>query len=495
MAVGGLDIGTSGCKFVAYDIDGKVLCESKYSYREYGTDGIREIDPNEVWEAVVVVLGDSKKHCPESIEALAITTLGESAVILDMEGRALCNSMVTGDKRGINECAQLDEQFGKEALMKITGIPLSEMYALPKFIWLKKHTDVLQRAKYLFLYEDYITYRLTGNRAVSYSSASRTMAFDINKKEWSWDLLAVAGLTPSMMSEPIPSGTIIGRVSAEAAYATGLSADTIIVAGGHDQMCAAFGSGVVSNKECGDGMGTCEVMTAFLDDIQPDSYMINNELACVPYVFPDTFLTYLVMTNCGILMNWYRDTFFEREYLREDINSSNMFNILDGKTENNPTSMLVIPNFGSAGNPHVDYSAKGTIWGVTIHTKQHELFRAFKEGMAYHMKLCLESVEPLGIMPKSIRSAGGGARSDITLQIRADILGTEICRLEQMEAGSLGCMMLAATAIGKYSDLREAANTVVKIGKSFYPSKQNQERYTELYEKYKRLYEMTRDFK
>ena len=183
MAYAGLDVGTSGCKIVVYDAAGKVIFQAGETYREYGEDGCREIDPEEVREKVFKVLKAAGEGCPERIIAMAVASLGESIVCLDENGSSLCRSMVTGDRRGGDECREIVRKLGSERIMEITGLPASEMYGLPKYIWMNRNTDVIRRAAHIFFYEDYIGYLLTGKRLVSDSSASRSMAFDINKKE------------------------------------------------------------------------------------------------------------------------------------------------------------------------------------------------------------------------------------------------------------------------------------------------------------------------
>ncbi|MCB6201473.1 FGGY-family carbohydrate kinase [Extibacter muris] len=489
MAVGGLDIGTSSSKFVAFKNDGTILYESKKEYQEYGTDGIREIHPGEVWAAVVEVLKEAASRCPEPIEGFAITTLGESFVAIDARDRVLNASMVTGDKRGIDESRKIIHEYGSEKIMTLTGIPPSEMYALPKMIWTKEHTDILSRARYLLMYEDYVAYMLTGVRKISYSQASRSMAFDIRKKEWIKELLELAGLDEEMMSKPVPSGEVIGNLRKEICTRTGLSEKTVIVAGGHDQMCAALGNGVLEPGICGDGMGTCEVMAMLLDGVCTGDTMIKSETPCVPYLHEDSYLTYLVMTNCGSLMNWYRDTWMNVKYLSPDIALNKRLSLLDEDVDEEPTGLLVIPDFGSSGNPHIDYEARGTIWGLTIHTRPGELFRGFKEGMAYHMKLCVETLKPMGIRPEIIRASGGGAASDITLQIRADVFGLPVCKMEHSEAGAKGCMLLASAALGIYKDEKEAFDSTLRLEKTFYPDRNRHAQYMLLFEKYRQLYE------
>ena len=108
--------------------------------------------------------------------------------------------MVVGDQRGIEEVKRLIDAVGREKILDITGLPPSEMYGLPKYMWINDNTDAIKNAKAILYYEDFVGYTLTGIRKVSYSSASRSMAFDIEKKQRSEELLSNAGIKVSQMS-------------------------------------------------------------------------------------------------------------------------------------------------------------------------------------------------------------------------------------------------------------------------------------------------------
>ena len=149
------------------------------------------------------VLREVGDNCPEKIDAMAVTSLGESVVCLDKNNRALANSMLTGDCRGIPETQEIIDRIGAQKIFEITGLPPNELYGLPKYMWLNRNSDAVKNAKAILFYEDYVGYMLTGERKVSYSSAARSMAFDIRKKDWSEELLSLADIRKEQMSEPV----------------------------------------------------------------------------------------------------------------------------------------------------------------------------------------------------------------------------------------------------------------------------------------------------
>lgn len=495
MAFAGIDVGTSGCKLLVYDLEGNVIFHSARKYQEEGEKGFRELNPTLVLEKVKEILEEAGADCPETIEALSVASLGESVVCLDRKGNVLANSMLTGDCRGIRETEELIQQFGAGHIFEITGLPPNELYGLPKYMWLNRNTNVIKEAEAILFYEDFIGYFLTGKRRVSYSSAARSMAFDIRRKEWSGELLAAAGISVEQMSEPAAPCTVIGKILPKVAESLKLSKNLRIVTGGHDQTCAALGSGLVlpENGEC--GMGTCEFMFTMLPGPQMSPYMMQNDFTCIPYVLKDTYLSSIEVTTCGILKNWARDTIFQDIFKECQGEHKNFFEEMEKRAEKVQTEVLVLPQFGSAGNPDLSMDARGTIAGLTIHTKPEELYRAILEGMAFQMYFAYERMKELGTEMKTIAATGGGSVSALTLQIRADVFGMEVYSLESEEAGTLGCMIMAAAAAGAYESLEKGIRKAVRRKKRFYPNAEMHEYYREKYKRYKKLYELMHDFK
>ncbi len=489
MAYAGLDVGTSSCKMVVYDREGKVLFKAARKYKETGSNGIRELRPEAVMEGVKEVLKETGMNCREEIKAMAVTSLGESIICLDRMGNSLYPSMVTGDKRGIREVEELRRKASPEGVFAVTGLPPSEMYGLPKYMWMNENTKAIKEAQYIFFYEDYVNYYLTGKRMVSYSSASRSMAFDIHKKVWSEELLYFAGIRKEQMSEPAASGEIIGKILPHIAEELHLNPEMTVTAGGHDQNCAALGSGLSQPNVAECGMGTCEFMFLMLPEAVQVTYMIENDLTCVPYVFPGTYLTSLEITTCGILKNWARDTILKGKDRECDGQDMDFWNTIDDTIAHMRTDVLVLPQFGSSGNPDINYDVKGTITGLTVHTRPEEIYRAILEGMAFQMYLAYERAEKLGVHIDRMIATGGGAASDVTLQIRADVFNMEVATIASEESGTLGCMLLAAVAMKEYASIKEGIEKAVKVKKVFSPNREMQGYYKNKYEKFKKLYD------
>lgn len=495
MAFAGLDVGTSGSKLLVYDLDGRAVFKAEGRYEEQGENGRRELNPETVLDTVFKLLRKAGDECPEPIEAMAVTCLGESVVCLDDKGRALANSMLTGDVRGIPETEEVISAFGAQNIFEITGLPPNELYGLPKYRWLNRNTDAVKRAAAILFYEDYVIFKLTGERKVSYTCAARSMAFDIRKMDWSEELLSFAGIRREQMSDPVGPCTVIGAILPDAAKELHLDPGLMLVSGGHDQACAALGSGLVGMERGECGMGTCEFLFTMLPGPMMTPYMIENDFTCIPYIIPGTYLSSLEVTTCGALKNWAKNGIFEGIKSRCEAGGRNFFAVMDQAAAGVKTDVLVLPQFGSSGNPDLSMDARGTIAGLTIHTKPVEIYRAILESFAFQMYLSYGRLKRLGTRMESIAVTGGGAASELTLQIRADVFDMEVSSMESDEAGTLGCMVMAAAAAGAYPSLEEGIRRCIRIKRVYRPDAAMHAWYMEKFDRYRALYERMFDFK
>ncbi len=496
MALIGLDIGTTGSKCTIFDTQGNVCA---YAYKEYQVinpyEDYYELNPNEVWEAVKYVINMAvKKFSGDKLLALSVSSLGEAAVPVSKDGEVLYNSMLYMDHRGTKQAEALKEKLGKKEIMRLTGLNVHPMYTINKVMWLKDNMPEIYHKTWKFmLFGEFILYKLGKIPVIDYSLASRTMAFNIIEKRWETKIFEAAGIKQDLFSEAVPSGSMIGEIDNEIAKSLGLPNDLKLVSGAHDQVCAAIGSGVVEGKRAAYGIGTVECITPIYDNPTLNEQMRKNNFACVPYAKENIYTTYAFNFSGGSLLKWFRDNFAHKEILEAKKENKNVYALLDEKASRKPSDLILLPHFAGAGTPYMDTNAVGGIVGLNMQTKSEEIYRAILEGVTFEMRYNLECLKDSGIEVDVLRAVGGGAKSELWLQMKADIMNKKIEVLEVDEAGTLGTIILAGVAIGLYPSLEEAARQLVKVRKIYTPLPKMHEFYTEKYRKYKKMYSAVKE--
>ena len=483
MKIAGLDIGTTGCKLTVFDENG---CYLGKTYRDYpilrAVSG-HEIDISAMMESVYAVIGEMAAKYPD-IAGIGVTSFGETFVMTDENGEPLHNPMLYTDPRGAEECAELSEMLGADHIAQITGLAPHEMYSIPKMMWIKKHRpDIYAAAKRIHLIGDFVVWHLTHRAQIDYSLASRTMAFDIHSLTWSRELFDAAGIDLTLMGTPVPTGTSAGTVTQDASRRTGLSPECIIVSISHDQVAAAVGAGAFDGSVAVDGAGTVECLTPIYDSLPDISVMAKGFFSVVPYVVPGKYVAYAFSYTGGALIQWCMETFGRGE-------TNESMELAYGKDE--PTGLLVLPHFAGAATPYMDTGSRGALLGLTTATSSADLYRACMEGVAYEMRINYEALSGSGIHFKKLHATGGGARSKLWMQMKADVLNLPITALKTADAGTVGSAMLTGIAVGLFSDLEDASAHMVQEMETYYPREEKHKQYMKFFERYKSVYHAVR---
>ena len=493
MKIAGLDIGTTGCKLTVFDEQGQDLGKAYRDYPVRRQVSGHEIDISVVMDSVYAVIGEMVTQYPD-IGGIGITSFGETFVMTDAQGTPLHTAMLYTDPRGAEECAALVEKLGAERIARISGLAPHEMYSVCKIMWLKKHQpEVYQQAKHIFLIGDYVAWHLTGVAQIDYSLATRSMAFDIGKLTWSEEILDAAGIDIFLLSKPVPTGTAAGCVTKAAAEKTGLNPDCHIVTVSHDQVAAAVGAGAFDGETAVDGAGTVECLTPIYDSLPDISVMSKGYFSVVPYVIPGKYVAYAFSYTGGALIQWCVNTFAkaEQEKAKEQGVSVNTY-LEQQYNKQEPTGLLVLPHFAGAATPYMDTGSKGAILGLTAGATLSEIYRACMEGVAYEMRLNYDALAASGIHFTKLHATGGGAKSKVWMQMKADILNLPILSLKTTDAGTVGSAMLTGVAVGVFRDLAEAAAVMVQRRETYLPDPKRHEQYMRIYERYRKVYQAVR---
>lgn len=475
-----VDVGTTGCKCQLFSDTGEILTYLFYEYDTLRLDGESYVNV----AAVEATLREMLHSVGErfAIDSLAVSSLGESFVLLDEEDRILFHPMLYTDPRGEAEAEQIRQTVGEQRAFAVSGAIPHSMYSLSKLLYIKNTApDVYARARKVMLIGDYLGYLLTGERVIDYALAARTGAFDVERKCFSDEMLAPFGIDRSLFSEPRCAGSKVGRLKPE------WGVDATLVLGSHDQVCAALGAGALESGDAADGMGTVECLTAVFDRKPDDVRMGRLGYSCVPYAVDGKYCVYLLNYSCGSAVKWLRKKILHG-YCG---NAADFFSYMEERIGDGPSGILVLPYFSGASTPYQDLNAKGVFVNLTTQTEDCELYRALMEGTAMEMRLNAETVALFGISVRRLVATGGGANSAKWIGIKAEIQGVPIKVLRSSESGLCGCALLQAVAMGKAKDLYAARDIFVRYAAEYIPSGRNE--YEEQYKKYKKLYHTVKE--
>jgi xylulokinase len=481
----GLDIGSSGCKCVAFDETGKKLAKQ---YEEYQTaPGAPRLSPELLKKAVFSVITGCASCISDKndIKSITVSSFGESFVPISKEGKPLTDIIMYFADKARFELDCLVSRVDSDEIMSVTRVMPDTMYALPKMMWTEKNAKE-PVWKYLSI-AYYIIYELTGEAVTDYTLATRTLLFDLERLKWSDKLLGASGIRIEQMPQLAESGAVVEKLLSHIADKLNLPPDVKVIAGAQDQVVNALGAGVLAGGECVDGMGTVECITPLFGKL-PDLDFTRSNYVCVPYL--TGYLTYAFIFSGGSLIKWYKDTIAGALKAKAVRKKCSVYDLLNEGCPKSPSGMFVIPHFqGAGGTPDVNKNARGLVYGLTLDAGIFDIYKAFLEGINYEMAYNLEMLNSFGVSPKHIFASGGGAQSQEWLQTKADIFDREIKPVAEEECGALGSVMLAATALGCCKNEKEAVELFVKYKPSIFPNEQFTAIYREQYKKYKKLRE------
>ena len=485
----GVDIGGTGAKCVAFDDHGAQLA---LSYIEYpNPPGKANLEPQVLSDSVVRVIRDCVQALParNAVAAITVSSFGESFVPIDEHGAPLTDIIMYFANSESGEFDELVRRVGEETFMRVARILPDASYSLAKMLYTLR---TAQRPVWKFLpIAAYVCYRLSGAVMTDVSLACRTLLYDVEKREWSRELLEASGVALDQLPDVCPTGTAVGFLRPEIAQALSLPENVRVVIGSHDQIVNALACGV---REYGDGVnvsGTCECIEPLFAGIPGDFGFTKENFACVPYVDDAGYVTYAYNISGGAVVRWYRDQLARHLSAQAKAEHVSIYDLLNRACPKEPTDVIVLPFLqGMGGTPDVRPNARGMFYGVTMETGLPEFYRAILEGLTFEMAYNLEKLEGFGVAPNRLYACGGGARSKVWLQIKADIWNREILPVKTEETGALGSAILGFAAVTGEKDRLALAKKFVQLGEPMRPDAARVEVYREKFQLYKQL----RDF-
>jgi xylulokinase len=500
MSLLGLDIGTTGCKAVLFDLEGRVLGQGAREYEIHvPRPGWAEQDAEHVWKLAWDALGEAVAAAPRDPPlALALSVQGEAVIPVDGDGRALRPAILGMDTRTAAENQWLEAQFGAHALFRRTGMPIHTINTLPKLLWLRWHEpETYQSAHQFLLYEDFLLRRLDGQARISHCLASRTQMYDQAAGDWADDILGACDIDRERLA-PLasPAGGVIGTLRPDLARALGLERQVLLVSGGHDQACAALGGGVLHAGQAMVSTGTAEVLEVACPDLfAPHAFsqvrlddLGQSNISLYRHVVPGLYLAMTLNHSGGLLLRWFRDALCRWEREQAQVTGQDPYDLLLSDLPAGPTRLLVLPHFAGSGTPWLDTASKGAILGLTFATTQAEIVKALLEGLTFELRISLDLLREAGLAVDELRAVGGGARSPLWLQLKADICQVPLRVPRVTNAACLGAALLAGVAAGVYPGLAAAVEQAVHVQERVAPQAGSVSAYDRRYQLYRQVY-------
>ena len=449
------DLGTTGDKATLVGHTGAVRAAATSAYAtDFGPGGKAEQDPQAWWDAVCTAtreLLEQTSTPPGQVEAVAFSGQMMGAVLLDAAAEPVRPAIIWADTRSRVQSQLLVDRVGMQRGYAITGHRLNPTYSLSKLMWVREHEPAaFGRTATVLLAKDFVVQRLTGVLATDPSDASSTNAYDQAAGGWSAELLAAAEVSSSLFPEVVASTTVVGRVTPDAARATGLAAGTPVVMGGGDGPMGALGAGIVAAESgayayLGSSSWVSVAADAPLHDPQMRTMTFN-------HVIPGRYVPTATMQAGGASLEWVVDTLAPG---RDDRFAELL--AAAGAVEASGDGLYFLPHLLGERSPYWNPAARAVFAGLSRHHGPAHLTRAVLEGVAFNLYTGLRAFVENGTAVEAVDAIGGAANSGLLLQIFADVWGVPVTRRDLVdEATALGAAIVGGVGVGLFDTFEVA---------------------------------------
>jgi xylulokinase len=453
-----IDVGTSGARAAAFDLEGVRRLEARRSYPTHSSHpGWAEQDPR-AWRraslaALRALVGEVGPH--RRIHALGLTGQCPTICLVDGRDRPVRPGLIYRDNRAEAEAAAIRERFGAEWMHERTGHLPAAFHIAPKLQWIRDHEPERFRAARLALQpRDLVARALTGEAATDGTHAAATLAYGLRAGSWDSELIEglelPATLFPSVRGSWEPVGTLLPRIAAQ----VGLPASTPVVLGGADSQACALGAGVVAPGPVSEMAGTSSCLNAAVP--QPLAELL---VTHYPHVVPGPFTTETGINTTGAAVAWVADLLYAGRRGRA---GSAEYERLDGEAAAVPPGsdgLLALPVL--ADGERTDPDLRAAFTGLSLRHGRAAMARAMLEGVAFTIRAQLALLEAGGAPVTGLRVSGGDARLGTWNRIKADVLGLPVVTVPG-DAAVTGVAMLAGLGAGMYRDVAEAIERCVR---------------------------------
>ncbi len=472
----GIDVGTSGVKGLAIAPDGSVLASAEAGYPlATPRPGWSEQHPEHWWQATESVLG-RLRDAAGNPDGIGLSGQMHGLVALDEHDRVLRPAILWNDQRTAHERAEIEQTVGLERLIELTGNRALPGLTAPMLLWLRRNEpDVYDRIARIALPKDYVRLRLCGEHATDVSDASGTLLLDVAGRAWSDEVLSALELEPAWLPKVLESPEVSGHTP-----------DGVpVAAGGGDQAAGALGVGVDRPGPASVVLGTSGVVFTAFERFAADD---QGRVQAFCHAVPGTWHTMGVMLSAAGSLRWLRDVAAAGVSYEELTASAAAW---PAGTE----GLLFLPYLAGERTPHADPDARGAFAGLSVRHDRGALVRAVLEGVAFGLRDSLDLVSELGGRPVLGRVSGGGARSELWLQIVASVLELPLERVAVDEGAAFGAAILGGVAAGVWADVSSAVAATVAPRERIEPVPEWAELYRDQRVRFQALYPALRELR
>ncbi|HEC22681.1 MAG TPA: carbohydrate kinase [Chloroflexi bacterium] len=479
----GIDIGTTAVKAILADDEGHIIAEESAQSTLHSTQpGWAEEDAGEWWRNTGAVCQSiTAAHPDKPVAAVGVSGMVPTLVVVGEDGTPLRFSIQQNDARAHAEIEYFQSQTDADDILARTGSPVTSQSIGPKLLWLWKHEpEIMARARHIMGSYDYINFRLTGELSIEQNWALESGLYDLHRRDWDDDLLRLSRIDSGWLGTVHAPSDLIGRVTPEAAWHTGLRAGTPVVAGSADHVASAFAAGLEAPGDLLVKLGGAGDILFVLDELRTDPRLFIDY-----HLIPGQYLINGCMAASGSIIKWFRNQFApEATYAELDAEAAEVPAGAEG--------LLLLPYFIGEKTPIFDPLARGLLFGLTLgHTRAH-VFRAILEAISFGFYHHLQVLEEMGFHPgERVMVTNGGARSALWKQITADVLNLRLHVLARHPGSSLGAMFVAGMGIGAFEGWSQIERYLL-IESVIEPNPEHHALYRRQFELYRALYEANR---
>src|SRR5918993_1331458 len=445
----GIDFGTGGVRVGLFDHKGSPAVFRAVEFEtSHPQPGWAEQDPGEWWSCLARATRGALEESgvpADQVAGISVDATASTVVAADAKGRPLRPAIMWMDVRASDQARRIQETGEPDVKYNGFGAVSAEL-GLPKALWLKEHEpETWNGAARVGECADWVVQRLTGEAVTSVNTASGKYYYDRDAGGFPDGLYQAVGVEDLLEKTPqqvLDLGTAVGELRKEAAEELGLAAGTPVAEGGIDAHVGALGLGVVS--------------PGMLALITGSSHVIIGQAADAIH-------------DPGF---WgaYTDAIIPGQYTVEA-----------GQVPIGSEGLLVLDYFQGNRSPYTDPHARGLVSGLSLRHRPGHLFRAILEGICFGTELIFRTLRGHDFELRSIVAAGGATRSELWMQLHADVANVPISITREPESPTLGAAMLAAVGAGVHPDLQAAAAEMVHVERTIEPDQERLDRYAELY--------------